>query len=679
MLFLNFNFVFSQVSYEFALPDTFNAIDIYSDGNQFLNIVEKNALYQLNGGQLEIIKTFPKALDRLGFKSFNDSVRIYNNQTNGFTELDIQGNLISHDAPINHSYLSKLSTDNYLLLGKHLYEYNENSWSTLSYKNQQSSNFITEDSNDRVIFNDNKQILSYNPLIGVDTILIHAFKYPPNQCLEFQGNLYYTSRNKIYKTLSNGKSISIIDSLDLDSQDIIVDIMPYNQQLIAISQNAIFLIDVNTMSHSSIPLIGNDMEEWLALEINTEESFWLLSTQSLYLITNIKFHTSIIDNNNPGNIFYYTIRNNEYLTDGNHVYKKEKSTNKYTLDPNKVAPQKIIKRGTDHPFLIFKNYAIQIHEDNALIINYLEFPNGETCNDLYSIEGNMHIATNQNVYKQLNSTFKKISNRQDDYSNFIISDSLILIEGESGFYKIENKQISAFTEISDYQYGMFGYEGKLLYSINDNSLKIIDIDTEEDFDNLFGGIPYIDFTLHKNYLILLCNKSIIISDFDKVLDGNILIEQIIPLPFDSTNSNIIDVYNNTILIQNGETLVELEIPSKAIFRNPMVRIEKDIDDHKLIVKHTNHWSSNPKFNYLFSSNDGNEAIWTNDPNYDINEMADKYETVMVTMKDDVFPEYSYSNILKLNQTLIKFNYPFYIISLLIIFAASFLGLRLIST
>jgi hypothetical protein len=255
---------------------------------------------------------------------------------------------------------------------------------------------------------------------------------------------------------------------------------------------------------------------------------------------------------------------------------------------------------------------------------------------------------------------------QGDY--FLMSD-------QSVFKIVEDQIIDLKIPIQDYK-KYFIHDKVLCVLTSSNQLEVISLDGGENYTHAFGQFKSIDFSIHENTIYVLGHKSLLMLDHDAFVDNTFKVKNAIPLFEMIEDGKILKTASDQIVYTAGETIKVVDLKQLKDFELPKIKIESD--DGKIKILNSNHWTDQIKYSYYYSGDEGNETIWSGSSSAGQVTSDNSYNSLKVSMTDDVFAQTIRSNTIDLLPQHSGINYGLYLIALLFIFVSGILGLRLIS-
>jgi len=669
---------FCQDYYTITLPDSLSALDLVKDTEGFLKVIDRNGIYQLNGRSLELNQKLPYTLSRLSSIHKNGDNFIYANSNKGFTELTSLGKILNHNLPVDQSVLSRLNDNQFLLLSKHIFSISDGKCSSLSTSQFDKNWNLFFNENQMYVLDGSNTLLSYDPDIGIDTISI----LDSDETISFfhveNDKIYFANCSTFYEAQIENNQFYILNSVSLPSNNCVIDLIVFENKIIVLSALNIFSIDNASFEIESIEQNLSDWEEMLAIESYGQGAFWLLSNKSLSLQTDLRQEYFELEETPASPVSFYRIRAKEYISDGQKVYKKNDANSEWQHDLGKAAPRKVISHLDIHPILIFDDFFLQIHNENALILNRTSLDKSQKYNDIKIQDDGVLLLSNQGFYKSTKQGVHELHDIVQNYYSIHETDLGTLVHAENAIYQYIDSDLSIFLTL-DIPLKKIKIVDADMYGLSyQNQLLIEDLKTKEEVIADLGNIKVLDFILDDNKIIVLSEKSILIYDRKSLSNGNANLLQLIPFQSDGTTASIINYSNNIIRISSKSIIHELEVPPKNFMELPKIKIEKAENNNYNIV-HTNHWTDNVKFNYYFSGESQNEAVWTSESVIESASIKGDFESMVVSMSDDLFGQSISSKSFKLAPRPAGLNYLYYLIMLMIIFASGFLGMRLLWT
>lgn len=673
-LFLGIN-LSSQEKYEFALPDSLDFLALQSTEDGFLFLVERNGLYELNGGQLECIQNFKKALSRSSIFGNSKGHIIAGAEFGGFYEFTPERNLVYHDLPVNHSILNLDENGDYWLAASYLYGLNEERWKTASRLGKAYK--AVTGTEEKPCFFHNNIISRLSEDSKLDTFLILEDNMSIGAACLNDGKLYYTIENKIYKVDIGAKSEPVHEtSRLLEIEGPILKLLAMDSHVAIMSSDQIITLD-SSLRNSDIPTIDSPEEyEWLDMAYRDDASVWTLNPKSLSIIN---FDRNIIsryraEKNIPQ--WPYTIRGNDYISNGAELRRFNKETGSWIVDKSKAAPRKIITPEDGHPVLIFKDRLIKIHRENALIMDYLRFENTEVLDYAFTKELSYLLQpgviwAGRNGYSVPYQVDKDFIHLQTLNDEVFITDGKTIHQWDGG------NTIAIYTApngISDFIALPFGF----VILDNSGSLFSYNIKTEETQGLSNPGQDIKKMFANNGKLYFLQGKTLIscpLENLNNISDSDY---SRFPLLFYEKDSEVIQVDDSVLWLNNQGLIKKILLDENSEIKGPRIFIELNDDNNSLKVHHTNHWSEDIQFNYFFTGNQGQETVWARSTKQEIPKSDKPYSQLVVQMSDDIFGANSARASIMLPAVNQALNLPLYFLALIIIFASGFSGLRLIS-
>jgi len=673
-LFLGIN-LSSQEKYEFAIPDSLDFLALQSTEDGFLFLVERNGLYELNGGQLECIHNFKKVLSRSSVFGNKKGHIIAGSEFGGFYEFTPDRNLIYHDLPVNHSILNRDKKGDYWLAASHLYGLDEDIWKTTSRLGKSYKAF--DSTTESPCFFHKNIILSVSEDSGLDTLLVLDNKSFIGAAFLNDENLYYTIENELYKVdISNELEPMLLTSRLLEIEGPILKLLILGKYLVIMSTDQIIVLDAS-LRNSDIPLIdAPDEYEWLDMGYRDDASIWTLNAKTLSIINFDRSIESSFKAESDIAQWPYTIRRNDYISNGTEVRLFNANTGSWIVDKNKAAPRKVLIQDDGHPVLIFEDRLIKINRDNALILDYLLFDNAEVLDYAFTSElsyllqsGVIHAGRNGNsVPYPLDKDL--IHLRTYDEKVFVTEGNTIYQWDMEGFIDIYTPP----NGIANFMALPYGF----VILDKSGSLFSYTMKTEETQQIASPGQAVEKIFVNNGLLYFLQGKSLIsckLERLDKLSDSDY---SRYPLLFFGKDSQIIQLDDSVLWLKHDGLIKKLALNENHEIKSPRIFIELDEDKSSLKLHHTNHWSDDIQFNYFFTGNQGQETVWTTSTRQDIPNSEMPYTQLVVQMSDDIFGANSTRASIMLPTVSHTLNLPLYFLALIIIFASGFSGFRLIS-
>ncbi len=403
---------------------------------------------------------------------------------------------------------------------------------------------------------------------------------------------------------------------------------------------------------------------------------WLASNQRICNYADIYTKLARLENFNADDSHFYTIRENDYISNGEMVLKYDKTSQTWFHDKSKAAAQKIVTPPDGHPILIFEDYLLRIHKVNALILDYYEYKLEAPIIDAIKHNDQLLLATSNQIVSLPQNTVldstsfpnKIIAFDSDSSGDWLITNNAVFRIKESRLHLHSESTINA-------NQSAFLSDGHLL-SLNAQQAMISDLNTSEEQLLANADSSFIDFYIAEDSLYLLTSENLLTYTPANVGNSEYAFETSIPLPFPIELGKIVKVADSKALILTENNLIETHTHGNRASNKQKLRLIKDESNNTLRVVHTNHWTDKTRFNFIFSGKKNNEAIWTNSNVLELDESHNDYNSVKVIMTEPFSGDQASSNAIQLSSAP-KINYPYYIIVTILIFASGFWGSRLL--
>lgn len=664
---------YAQNWFTIPLPDSINLVDITTDEDGFLYLIDRENLYIISGGKLEKLKSFPNALDFTQLTFNNNQVAIYPSLSTGYQEIEWPEHTLYHDLKVDSSVLCKLQNQ-YILSGQSVYYFNENEWHTLWSDNPSPlTNAIAY--KDKMVLINKQGIFQYHIDLGLDTLSKFSNTKEVTATAIKDQNVYIADCDSIYKyDLPSGKKVQ---SAQLFSNKCITQLIVLEDRIVCLAGNNIYHLDSNFIITDNPQIEAREFEEWKALAGYHEDSYWVASDQRILLYTDIDIDDIHLSQAQNLTSSFYTIRNNNYITNGLFVFKFDSKSNQWKIDNTKRAPIKAITPDDGHPILVFNNHLMRIHKDNALILNYVPWPSNEKNQDVVFFENQILCATDQSVHRLNSIDYNAIAESPDSLLKFhLSSDNKLFISGANGIYELRGDSIAPHHR---FQYKAIKTEwiDNLVMSLTrSHQMMVYNLATSEEYILSTPALDYQDFFVTKKYCILLNHKTLMFYDLEKFTEGDVKLIKSIPLNRKLGQAHILNADKSEVLLATTDRLIGIKIPENTVIREPQLKVLKRNNDSRVQVYHTQHWAEKPHFRYMLSGEKKQTSVWTNTDTFNIANTHSDYNSLIVELKDNMLPGTSKSAVLSL-QSKVHFNYMYYIIALILIFAAGLTGLRLL--
>ena len=665
---------YSQNWRQIPLPDSINPIDLVSDEEGFLYLVDKYGYYILSAGQLEKMAAFRSPVSRWQSPFQDGNQIIYNQEVKGFYELNLPSLNTPHALNISEASLCSYA-ENYLLIKDKIYLFSEGNWrsvqdlDTLSYWSCLAKN--------GAVYLINKEGISrYNEDIGLESI--YSFE-AADELSAFTANateLITANCNTLNIFKWDADSLILDKSMNLGISECIKNMTFHNDGLLAVGNNMMYYINPTDGSVKSTSLELELYEECIDIESDNNRGYWLLTDKKLLYHSEEGQRQQALADINLKNSYHYTIRNKDYISNGKKVFKKNKKTSEWTFDPSKNPPSQVFTPEDRHPILVFKDAVMRIHHENALILDYFRNPIKQDLSHALKCNENFYMATEDQLY--VFDEFNTLS------QNIPIENIISLSQYNNKVYVLCKQGLYLYTDDDITQIHNWSFDAKksilnadkLFVLSNSNQILYYNLRTQEEELINNPSVNPQDFIISDSLLVLLNHNNLFVYELEALSSSSIEPKGSIALQYPLQKAAIGGITDKTIHILSDSSVYEIILPNNLQAPQYLVRLVKDENLNRLKTYHTNHWNSNVRYNYIFSGYEHEEAVWTDQDIYSLDDHNGKFNAALVELKNGFPSNQSRSNIVKLAHSP-HINYSYYLIALLLIFASGFFGLRLI--
>lgn len=671
------NPVISQVYYAHELPDSLDAITLFKDQNGFLKIIARQGIYELNAGQLEKTIDFKAQIDPSVPLSLSADFIIASCSPAGFVESDGLGSCIFHDMPASNALLNKSTSGEYILLGRHIYSFNDNTWNQLE-KGHFTKNWIVDDVHGSGIFAASKNlILAISARNRLDTLIELKESESVTAITSFNDTLVFAS-NGILKSFAISDPGKIIHSRRLENPGLIKELIHSNNQIYAIASEKIYILDKRIKLLVTVQPELGVYEEILSVLPYNELAFWVLTTRGIFLYgpRSTKSITLPLPLKDSTDLSYYLIRNNEYIAYANAVFRLDKASNKFIPDPDKKPPYRVFTPRDGHPVLAFKDHLLRIHKHNAFILDWIPWPS-ESVVDHILVQGNdVLLHSDKQVFHYRNGVINALSGSEGS-SQIFRDDAFIYIKKDSSILRVSDKDWSSLISLPDDLHSIGIHDSQLFALIGNNQLFITKLEPEQEIRISLGNMEIDSLLVYDGEVLLAAKNALHFTNTSELIQGSAKFSTV-PLKSDEDLGEILYFDSEKLIYRSDTGIHFLDRDAMFTISEPALRLELK-DDGFFKVHHTNHWAIKPSFNYILSGEEDNQLIWTSKSKLQSPDDIKDYRQIKVLMKDDIYGRTLESNSVVIPELPLSLNYPLYLFALILIFASGLGALRLLKT
>ena len=667
MILLAYCNTYAQPIYRFALPDSFSPINITEDAG-FLNIIEKRAIYALSGKAIQKLHPFDYSLAQGFTATQNNRSVIIPNQNHGFTEYLWPDSLYHHPIPTNTGMLTGLDRKQYLFTGDgHALHYYNGQWQSIASQPEQGQWFADIQGEIFIMLSPSNKLLQYNAETGLDTL--HTFS-EAQVCTGFHLNgeqLFVAFCNKIFNlSLSDEAMPELVYEFGSPLQ-CIQKMLIQCDHLRLISLDSIWSLDIARQELKNYRLPLDEMEECLAVESCKDYGFWVLSNDILYLITDFPVEKYELETKSES-LFQYNIRSKNYITDGSQVYVY--MNQQWQLDPGKIAPHKITHDSDGNPILIFKNFAIRIYKNNAIILERLDFPASENCLDLQQLDNKWALLTDQAIYISEKSAWQKIAENTQGLFSLLIANNALCAYSKNALIDYSNDQPVDLYK-SKRELKKVSYFNELFYVLDDFGQLMTYQESGLTENFTAAGLDIQDIMFTDEYLFILTHRSLLTYQFDEF--GHSVLKGAMPFESETENGRLLAFHNNEISYMLDKGFYKIPDTQLMELRKPQLKVINRKSDDSLLVIHNNYWATDPDFKLIVSGEEENTSLWTKDANPNSIKNTKHAQSLIAVMQDNVFGLKIESRPYPLLSNKSRPNIMLYLLLLILIFASVFWG------
>jgi len=673
LLFMGKTDMYAQSYQSITLPDSLDVIDIVTDTDGIVYILERYGLYTIRSGRLQKLTDFQMAVDRLdAFEDLQDSL-IVRNARHGFTEVHLPDLAMIHKLPSNQGMLVR-NNEMYFLLDRNIYLFNE-SWTGFESKDSLDDWYGYSIDGLSCFFNDSI-MMCYHINRGLDTIQGYQGFDEITWAGTAGDTLWIASCSQLIAYKKTADTLHTVVKLETPGKNCVFDVVIHDNNIYVMDDRKIYHSDARSNQFKQLPLTTESQEEWKAIAPGNHGDVWIASNQRIINIGSQNIDISTISGIDADNSFYYTIRGNNYISNGSVVFQQQQAMGIWEVDRTKSAPSKVFTPNDGHPVLLFDQRLMRIHKSNALILDFLPLPENEVFLDVELFDSRLYLAGAKGVYSYIDDELKKIEDFETGDAAFQILESQLALHTDHKIYLYSDDRFISAANLEDSSTSSRMVSENVYLQLKASQLTGMDITTGEEWALTPAGQEVLDFRIHENRLLVLVNDKLLMYEIAKLQAENPVPLHNIPIQKLEDRAKIVDTNGQSVIILTRNKLLSAAVPEHGTSQEPVVKLVYNTSNNTITALHSEYWQERPSYNFLFTGSEGEESIWTRNAVFPLEEKSKKYEQVVVKIKDGLGINSIRSNVINL-----PFKKPiplrYYLILLILIFATALSGFRLI--
>jgi len=401
----------------------------------------------------------------------------------------------------------------------------------------------------------------------------------------------------------------------------------------------------------------------ISLQICDNQDIWILSDRAIYVIpnTSIKPYLLARENKSREPADLYQIRNKLYYSDGYKVHAYNEADQNWQPARIKKVPQHIIADEYGHSNLMFSGYkGIRIHKQNARTMNSINVPENEDLNNICRIGSEKYFATRTSLFQVHGADYKLLSHKEDSYFKVIKNEAGLYVFAQNGIYKMKKDKIEPLLASYNHEYPEFynqiGEANKLI-TIADNSLHLIDTDSESLTVIDLNPLKVLDMKGNGLLVWVLCSKSLLGLEKSKLLQGKLEIVKSISLYENLKDAKLSKFSNRELWVSTKDKILKVNIDQPISPYAPNFDVHKIVSannrkvsldkNNKLAVSPedlpleitysgANYWTDNIRYAYHVNFEGKNISEWKSEGTYTLSNSEPGRYIINAKFKDDIY-------------------------------------------